>query len=124
MVVKKTNLEIYNLFNKLNETFLQETKAFPVKIYFKIQKNINLLKEIVDEIDKSRMYIVNNYGILREDGQYEIPENQFDLVNNELDELGNIEQEINISILKFEDIENLELTPAQMEAIMFMIEEE
>ena len=41
-----------------------------------------------------------------------------------MDDLIEMEQEVNILMLKFSDIENLEFTMNQMEAIMFMIEEE
>ena len=70
------------------------------------------------------MEIAQNYGVLTEDRTaYNIPDENISIVNNEITELFNIEQEVpiyKVSIDSFSD--DLTLTTAQMEAIMFMID--
>ena len=71
-----------------------------------------------------RQAIGAQYGIITEDGSFSIPPENVNAANKELEDLGNIIQEVPIQMIKFSEIdENIQLTPNQMEAIMFMIEE-
>lgn len=124
MLVNKTNLEIYTLYKKLQEAFLNENRNFPVKVFFYIQKNINVLQIKVEEIEKTREYIIKKYGTINyENNNYNISSEYIQQANEELQQLENIKQDIELKTINFSDIENLELTPAQMDSLMFMIEE-
>lgn len=124
MLVNKTNLEIYTLYKKLQEAFLNENRNFPVKVFFYIQKNINALQIKVEEIEKTREYIIKKYGTINyENNNYNISSEYIQQANEELQQLENIKQDVELKTINFSDIENLELTPAQMDSLMFMIEE-
>lgn len=118
------NSEIYNYAQALIEAFQDNTQRLPVKINFYLQKNKKTLLDLSQDIEQSRMEIAQNYGALTEDRTaYNIPNENIDIVNNEITELFNIEQEVpiyKVSIDSFSD--DLTLTTAQMEAIMFMID--
>lgn len=118
------NSEIYNYAQALIEAFQDNTQRLPVKINFYLQKNKKTLLDLSQDIEQSRMEIAQNYGVLTEDRTaYNIPDENISIVNNEITELFNIEQEVpiyKISIDSFSD--DLTLTTAQMEAIMFMID--
>lgn len=118
------NSEIYNYAQALVETFQDNNQRLPVKINFYLQKNKKTLLSLSQDIEQSRMEIAQNYGILNEEGTaYTIPEENIAAVNNEIQDLLNIEQEVpiyQVSIDSFND--DLTLTTAQMEAIMFMID--
>lgn len=118
------NSEIYNYAQALIEAFQDNTQRLPVKINFYLQKNKKTLLSLSQDIEQSRMEIAQNYGILNEEGTaYTIPEENIAAVNNEIQDLLNIEQEVpiyQVSIDSFSD--DLTLTTAQMEAIMFMID--
>lgn len=118
------NSEIYNYAQALIEAFQDNTQRLPVKINFYLQKNKKTLLSLSQDIEQSRMEIAQNYGILNEEGTaYTIPEENIVAVNNEIQELLNIEQEVpiyKVSIDSFSD--DLTITTAQMEAIMFMID--
>lgn len=96
----------------------------PVKINFFLQKNIKTIQTAAQEIDAVRLNIAQTYGELDEETQsYKIPPKNYEVVNKEFTDLFSIEQDIQITMLKLENFENIELTYQQMSAIMFMIEE-
>lgn len=120
-----SNKEIFEISEKINSIFNDNNRYFPAKINFAIQKNKRLFNNCVEDINKVRIDIAQKYGFLKEEEEsYFIPIENRDEANKELQSLMSITQSINIMMLKFSDIENLEFTMNQMEAIMFMIEEE
>lgn len=122
-----TNAEIYNISASLVEAFEKDNQNyFSAKINFMIQKNKSLFVSKAIEIEHARLAIIQKYGTRNEENsnKYDIAPDKIDVVNAELTELLSIEQEINIFTFSMDDLTNVEFTPAQMEAIMFMVEEE
>lgn len=119
-----TNLEIYNLAMAMSEAFKDGSQYLPVKINFFIQKNKSTLLTLAQDIDNARIAIAQNYGTIdHESNQFVIPEDKVDVANSEISDLLAIEQDVNIrkvSIDTFPD--DISLTTAQMEALMFMID--
>ena len=121
--MKLVNQQIYNYAQNL-QTFSIEIKM-PVRVNFYLQKNIQLIQQAAEEIDKMRLNIISQFGILNEEKTtYIIPPDKIAEVNNELNDLFNLEQELNLHIFKLSDFDNIELTFQELSAIMFMIEEE
>lgn len=118
-----TNLEIYNIANKLLEAFSDEEQKFPVKLNFFLQKNKKLLVTLAQEIEESRINIAKKYGQLNENGSFIIGPENTESAQGELNALFNIEQNVDIMKINYNELDpNMELTSAQMEALMFMIE--
>lgn len=125
--MKMTNEEIYNIAENFLKIFNQNINdiKLPVKINFFLQKNINLILKLGQEIENARVGIAKEYGVLSDDGlSYIIPKEKEDVANQELEDLFNLEQEVNIHKFKLQDFEKIELTFNQMSAILFMIDEE
>ena len=124
--MKFTNNEIYNYANALLQYFgADNDMKLPIKVSFFLQKNIKIIMEAAQEIDKARMEIVQRYGTLSEDGQsYEIPEEKVAIASQELEDLFNIEQYLNIHRFNIEDFGGIEMTSAQTAALLFMIKDE
>lgn len=122
--MKLTNYEIYNITASYNEVFQDFNQYLPVKVNFYLQKNINALAAAAQEIEQARLEVAKQYGVLVEDGSgYSIPEDRIPQANKELNDLFSIEQELDIKTFSIEDFGSVELTPAQMQVIMFMIDE-
>ena len=119
-----TNFEIYNIAKAMGEAFQDGGQYLPVKINFFIQKNKATLMTLAQDIDNSRMAIVRNYGELNEDGtQFVVPEDKMEAANAELLDLFNIEQEVDIRKINIDAFpDDVSLSSAQMEALMFMID--
>lgn len=122
--MKLTNITIYNLAKTLIEVFQDSNQYLPIKLNFFIQRNKKTLLDLAQGIDEARLAILQHYGTYNpQTNEYTIPPESLNIVNKELEDLFTLEQEINIHMVKIEDIpEDISLTTGQMEAIMFMIE--
>lgn len=123
--MKMTNNEIYTYATQLISVFHDTEQKFPVKVNFYFLKNKNLLLDLAREIEQSRSAILEEYGVLNaETNQYEIAPEKIEIVNTELTNLFALEQEVNIYKVKIDNFNDADtLTTAQMEALMFMIED-
>lgn len=121
--MKLTNNKIYQYGNELS-IFANCDIKMPVRINFFLQKNIQIVMALAQEIEMARMNIARQFGVPNEEGtSYSIPQENMAQVQKELNDLFALEQEINLHIFKLDDFNDIELTYQQMSAIMFMIEE-
>ena len=123
--MKLTNNEIYIYARNLIEAFNDGEQKLPIKISFYLQKNKNTLMQLAQDIETSRLEIAKNYGIFDEENQqFNIPEDKMEAAQKELVDLFNLEQEVQIYMINIDNFgDDLTITTAQMEAIMFMIEQ-
>lgn len=119
-----TNLEIYNTATELMEAFKDNTQKLPVKVNFFLQKNKKTLVSLAQEIEEARLDIAKKYGTLDiESGSYAVDAEYIEVAQKDLVNLFNIDQQVDIKKISYDDIDpDMELTTAQMEALMFMIE--
>lgn len=119
-----TNNEIYVYTRQLIDAFQDGEQKLPIKINFYLQKNKNTLLGLAQDIEKARLEIAQTYGELDESGeQYQIPNEKLAEASKELEDLFNLTQDVNIHKISIDTInEDLMLSAAQMEALMFMID--
>lgn len=123
--MKMTNLEIYSIAQAYNKAFEEFNEYLPVKVNFFMQKNKNTLMTAAQDIDNARMEIIQRYGSLNETGEaYIVPPESMDAANKELSDLFAIEQDIIVNKIDLSAFDNIKLTTDQVQAIMFMIDEE
>lgn len=121
--MKMTNNEIYTRATALAEAFQDGSQKLPIKVNFYLQKNKAALLTLAQDIEKSRIDIAETYGTLdAESSQYVIPSDKMADAAKELEDLFNLEQEVQIYKINIDSLsDDLAMTTAQMEAIMFMI---
>ena len=119
-----TNNEIYTYTSQLMDAFSDGEQKLPIKINFYLQKNKNTLLALAQDIERSRLEIAQNFGTLDEAGeQYVIPNDKLAEASKELEDLFNLEQDVAIHKISIDSLsDDLMLSAAQMEALMFMIE--
>lgn len=121
--MKIVNNTIYTLAQQFYDLNISDIKI-PVRIGFFLQKNIRIITDAAAEIEQTKMSIAAQYGKLNESQNgYDIPSENVEIANHELNDLFNLEQDLPIHIFKLSDFDGIELTYQQMSAIMFMIEE-
>lgn len=121
--MKLTNLQIYQFAEKL-DSIANSTQYIPAKANFFLQKNIQVIADAAKEIEASRLKIAQHYGELdEENSQYKIPQEKMADATKELEDLFSIEQDLDIKTFSIDALGSAEFTPAQMQAIMFMIED-
>lgn len=120
------NHKIYDYAQNLLNAFSDGEQRLPIVLNFHIQKNKRVLVELAQEIERERMIIAQTFGEFdAESSQYTIPPEKIDEAQKELSDLFELEQEVNIGRIKLSSLsDEYNLTTAQMEAIMFMIDEE
>lgn len=118
-----THNEIYQIALNFLNNFETNEVRMPAAIAFAIQKNKNNFIAMGQEIEQSRVEIIQHYGTLQEDGQYMVKAEYIDQANKELYDLLNMEAEMKIYIIDINDLNDITFTSAQMETLMFMIEE-
>lgn len=119
-----TNNEIYMYTRQLMDAFQDGEQKLPIKINFYLQKNKNTLLGLAQDIEKARLEIAQNYGTLDDAGeQYVIPNDKLAEASKELEDLFNLEQDVAIHKISIDSLsDDLMLSAAQMEALMFMID--
>ena len=122
--MKLTNNEIYMYAQNLMMAFEDKEQKLPIKISFYLQKNKNTLLQLAQDIEQSRLEIARSYGELDEEtSQYIIPPEKMEEASKELNDLFNLEQDVQIYTINIDSFgDDLTITTAQMEAIMFMID--
>lgn len=120
-----TNSEIYGVANAIAKAFDDSAQRLPVKVNFYVQKNKATLTALAQEIEKSRIEILQKYGTLNEEtNQFEFNNEKAQEVITELNELFALEQDVNIYTVDIDSFgDSVTLTTEQMEALMFMINE-
>ena len=119
-----TNNEIYTHTRQLMDAFQDDEQKLPIIINFYLQKNKNTLLGLAQDIEKARLEIAQNYGTLDDAGeQYVIPNDKLAEASKELEDLFNLEQDVAIHKISIDSLsDDLMLSAAQMEALMFMID--
>lgn len=124
------NGKIFEMATNLIEAFQKDTesgeKAYPIKVLFYLRKNMKILTELAQDIEKARVEIIKRYGVPSEENpeQYQFKtQEKIDAANKEFEELFNLEQEVTIYMIPLEAFNDMELTEKQMDAVMEMIEE-
>lgn len=124
MIQKMSNAQIFALSNKLDAALNAESRYMPAKITYFIHKNRTKLAEQMNFIEQARIGIIQHYGDLdKNTGAYNVPDEVLDKANQELNDLLKIEQDLDISMIKLSDLDNIDFTLEQMDALSFMIEE-
>ena len=125
MNITLTNNEIYKYATFLQENFSNNEIKFPIKVNFYLQKNLNTLIGLAQEIEKQRIEIIQEYGVKNKETQkIEVPAEKTQEATEKMNELFDLTQEVQIYKVKLDAFGDISLTPGQMQALLFMIDEE
>lgn len=108
-------------------------KQLPIKISYAIAKNVSKIEKELDIYNKERQKLLDKYCIKNEEGKNKIDENNqlkiadehLETWNKDINELLDIDVDIDIHKFKIDDLlnSNVDLTPAELMLIEYMIEE-
>lgn len=119
-----THNEIYDIAVKLLNNFTDVDNIYlSAAAAFSIQKNKQNFLSVANEIEESRMSVLNKYNIGGENEEIQIATENIENANKELKDLLSIESEMKIYTFAIEELDGIKFTPTQMEAILFMIQE-
>ena len=125
--MKISNEKILNSIPVLNKI---SNMDLPIKTCFTISKNINKINEIVKVYNTYRDKLIDKH-CEKKDGEPVIEGNSIKLkqeevedFNSELKELLDIENELDITKIKIDDLNNISLSVLEFNSIRYLIEEE
>lgn len=125
MIQKITNRDIYDYTQLLINAFQKSEIKLPIKINFYLQKNKKTLCSLAQEIEEQRKAIIREYGVMNSEKEtIEVPLEKISEASQKMNELFSLTQDVNIYKVKLNDFNNIELTQQEMEALLFMIEDE
>lgn len=120
-----TNLQIWDIYEKLEDNFREENLSFPAKISYYILINKQELYNKYRIIEQMRQNIGKKYGVYdSEINAYHIPKEKREIAQTELDQLLEVSQSVEINFCSLKDLEDLNISMRQMETLLFMIEKE
>ena len=106
-------------------SFSNNDLKLPIKINFYLQKNQLELLTLAQDIEKQRIDIIQEYGTLDEEtNNYIVSNDKIAEATKKINELFDLTQDVKIYKVKLEDFGDIDFTPNQMKALLFMIEEE
>lgn len=121
--MKITNINLFRVVS-IMERF--RNAPFSIKTSYVINKNINNMLKELEPYNIVINSILENYGERNEDGSYQTNEETGEvyikkefsmIVKEKLSELYNIEVEINIEPIDYTDIQNILITPNELELL-------
>ena len=120
-----TNDFIYRIVDDIEKAFCTDTRYFPARINFYIQKNVSALRTLKDEIHETREKMILHYGTYNsETGYCTVPNENMEQLNKEVEELMSIVQPISLYLIPLSWLDDMDFNFNQMEALMFMIRED
>lgn len=119
-----TNKQIFLISQQLNELYNTLSICLPAKINYYIYKNKKLIDDYVEILEESRNAIIQKYGEMISETEYQINSDKMKMANQELNEVLAIEIDLPVTYVKLSELMPYEFTPQQMEALFFMIKED
>jgi hypothetical protein len=86
-------------------------------------RNIKTFQPIVEDFQDAYRELLNKYADLIDGDRYQVKEENLAIFNTELDNLYNLDIDCQIVKINFADIENLDFSLDETEALYFMIED-
>lgn len=128
-----TNRRLLVIFNNISGI---KKKRLPVKLGYAINKNLLTMQDQATSYNEEREKIVRRYCETDENGEPKLSGSQYifpdaasrDAYLEEMNELLEIENDLDIHMVRIEDIEKCDsdkydaLTPEELEVLAFMIE--
>lgn len=121
-----TNKEIITSYEDLIDLRKSSTTRFPARVSFAIARNIRALKPIYEDIINIRMETLKEHGepVAGEVGYFSPKLGHEEIMKKELEAIDNTEAAVcALQRFSFKDIENLDLSISDMDALYFMLDE-
>ena len=129
----KLNLSNERIVNTINALGKLNNTQLPIKVAYAISKNVNKIESELKVYNTEKAKLIDKYCEKDEEGKLKIDENgnaalkeeYIEDYNKDIKELLSIENEIDIHMIKLDDLlnSNYDISPAELSAIDFMIEE-
>jgi len=112
--------ELVNARKVLTGMFNQKMKA---SLSFVIANNANIINDALTEFDKSQTELYKEYGDdADENGNIRVPQENVAAFTADMEELASVEVPVEITQFTIANLDDLELSPAEVGSIKWMVE--
>lgn len=119
-----TNKEIETLYTGIQSLRERADLRLPARVSFTLIRGNRILLPLVQDQIEARSQILEKYGKPIGNGQYQIPPENTNKVTTEIKNLEEIDISVELPKLKMKDLEDLDLSLAEAEALYLLLEEE
>ena len=96
------------------------TEKMAISVAFKLKQTLALLQEQIKTYDETRVELINKHG---KDGEIKPESKNFNKFVNEMEELLATEVKLDVEKISQSDLNKIEITPADLMALEWLIEE-
>lgn len=118
-----TNKNIEILYNGI-QNLRERNIRVPARVSFTLVRGARTLLPLVEDSAEAKRAILEQFGTPVENGQYKIPTENIDTVMQELQAIDDIDVPVELPHISMKDIENLDLSIQETEALDLILEEE
>ena len=119
-----TNEEIVTYYNNLEE-IKTNSSSLPIKVSYAVIRNLNTLKTIAFDIEKTRQGIIDrlNGTLDEETGVFHIVPEDIPKADRQFKDLGEVENDVKIYTFPLSLLDGYDIDLKTMNALFFMIED-
>ena len=117
------NSDIMSCYEGLQSLRQAANRRLPARTSFAIIRNLKTLQPIVEDIQTAYNELITKYAEPVEGDRYQVKSGCLQDFNREATNLYSVDTEVSIVKIKFSEIENLDFTLSETEALYFMIED-
>lgn len=105
---------------------LKKITSFPLsaKVSYNIVRNMRKIEHEIKPFEESRLQLVHKYGKESEDGKISVTEENLENFYRDVASLLEEEVEVDIRPIKIDQLEEVKLTPNEIQFIDFFLEKE
>jgi len=100
------------------------TFSLPVKAAYNIMRNMKKIESEIKPFEESRLQLVKKYGKEDETGKTSVTEENLEDFYKDVASLLEEEIEVDIRLIKIDQLQEVKLTPTEIQFIVFMLEQE
>lgn len=98
--------------------------SLPVKASYNIMRNMKKIEQELRPFEESRLQLVRKHGKEDEDGKVSVTEKKLEDFYKDVSSLLEEDIEVDIRTVKIEQLEEIKLTPSEVQCIDFILEKE
>ena len=117
------NKDIISCFEGLQSLRQAASRRLPARTSFAIVRNIKTLQPIVEDIQSTYRDLIAKYAEPVDDEHFKVKEENIQVFTNEANALYNLDTDVPVAKIRLADIENLDFSLEEIEALYFMIED-
>jgi|GEM_PF-5186324 len=105
---------------------LQKVSSFslPAKVSYNIMRNTRKIEHELKPFEETRLKLVDKFGTVGDDGRTKVTPENMELFYKEVATMLEEDVDIDIRLIKINDLQDVKLSPNEIQYIEFMLEKE